>query len=425
MSRTEIIAELLNDSAESVIIVFFLYNIFKDRYYHGSKGIALMTVISISFFSAISFLMPVPLLNLGATLLILVLTSQIWFNVSMIERLFYSVMFIVIALVSELLPITILYMLDLGTPTDQLSSGKGRYIGMLISKIFLFWLSVYVIEYLKNKTRSIPLRNWMAIVLTPFFSILILYTMFDPNRMNTKDTIIFIVATVGLLALNLFVFDFFDVYANQLKMALMEQQLKNDEDNYKLIEEKYNEIRTLRHDFKNQIAVANDMFEKGRTIEAIMHLNELQNKLSETSGVCYTGISAVDSIVNMKWQEALKYGIEYVTQITVTDKIELDDLLLCRIFANLLDNAIEGCERYNGDNKFISIRISQINSSLHISISNSSNQVDVNDLRTEKNDLSAHGLGVKSIKKAVEELNGIIAFKCECEIFSVDIIIKY
>ena len=28
-------------------------------------------------------------------------------------------------------------------------------------------------------------------------------------------------------------------------------------------------------------------------------------------------------------------------------------------------------------------------------------------------------------EKAVEELNGIITFKCECEVFSVDIIIKY
>ena len=60
MNRTEIIAELLNNAAESVIIVFFLYNIFKEKYYHGSKGIALMTVISISVFSAISFFMAVP-----------------------------------------------------------------------------------------------------------------------------------------------------------------------------------------------------------------------------------------------------------------------------------------------------------------------------------------------------------------------------
>ncbi|ADU22033.1 MULTISPECIES: sensor histidine kinase [Ruminococcus] len=425
MTGNEIIAELLNNTAESVIIVFFLFNIFKGKYYHGSKGIALMMLISISAFSAISFLMPVPLLNLGATLLLLVMTTRIWFNVNLIERVFYSVMFIVIALVSEFIPIAVLHMLDLGTPMDQLSSGKGRYIGMIISKILMFWLSVYVIEFLKNKTRSIPLRNWFAIVLTPLFSILILYSMFDPNREGAKDSIIFIVSAVGLLTLNLFVFDFFDVYANQLKMALMEQQLKNDEENYKLIENKYNEIRTLRHDFKNQIAVANDMFEKGRTIEAIKHLNDLQDRLSESSGVCYTGISSVDSIVNLKWQEALKRGIDYVTQITVTDKIELDDLQLCRIFANLLDNAIEGCERYHGEDKFISIRISQINGNLHISISNSSNPVDVNDLRTEKSDLSSHGLGIGSIRKAVEELNGIIKFKCECEIFCVDIIIKY
>lgn len=40
-------------------------------------------------------------------------------------------------------------------------------------------------------------------------------------------------------------------------MKVMEQRLKSEEENYMLIENKYNEIRQLKHDINNQISVAN------------------------------------------------------------------------------------------------------------------------------------------------------------------------
>lgn len=425
MIKIDTIAELLNNAIESFVIIFFIYNIFKDNYKYDRKGIVMMTIFISGILTSVLFFSISPWINLLSTFLIIFLSSSLWFDISIKLRLFYSVIFLVIVLVSESLPMGILQMLDFGTPLEQLYSGKGRYIGMIVSNIFMFWITVYVVEYLKNKTRDIPLKNWLSIVLMPILSIIIIYSMFDSEGVTPKQTIVYLVSVGGLLALNLFVFDYFDTYANQLKMVLMEQQLKNDEDNYKLIEDKYTEIRNIKHDLKNQLAVANNMFKNGKSSEAIEHLHAMQNQLSDSSGVCYTGISSIDSIVNLKWQEAIKHNIEYVTQVSVYEKMELDNLLLCRIFANLIDNAIEGCERYEGESKFISIRISQLNGNLHIGIFNSSNQVDVNDLRTEKSDSSSHGIGIRSIKKAVEELNGIITLKCECEIFYADILIKY
>ncbi len=425
MIKMETVAELLNNACESMIVVFFVYNIFKTQYKYGKIGLLLLNFVVMIIISVMTFLSASPKINLLTTFLTVLFISTVWFKVKVKLRLFYSTMFLVIVLAAEFIPMAVLYLFDFGTPLEQLSSGRGRYIGMIVSKIFLFWLSVYVIEYLKNKTRDVPLKNWVAIILMPFLSIMIIYSMFTSSGVQAKETIVYIVAIGGLLALNLFVFDFFSVYANQFKMVLMEQQLKNDEKNYKLIEDKYNEIQNLKHDFKNQLAVTNDMFRKGKTDEAIKHLSGIQKQLSYTSGVCYTGISSIDSIVNLKWQKARELGIEYVTQVSVTEKMDLNNLLLCRIFANLIDNAIEGCERYEGEGKFISIKISQLNGNLHIGISNSSNQIDVNDLRTEKSDSSSHGFGISSIKKAVEELNGIVTFKCKCEIFCVDILIKY
>ena len=52
----------------------------------------------------------------------------------------------------------------------------------------------------------------------------------------------------------------------------MEQRLKSEEENYMLIENKYNEIRQLKHDINNQISVAKSMFSDGNPKEAIKQI---------------------------------------------------------------------------------------------------------------------------------------------------------
>ena len=245
--------------------------------------------------------------------------------------------------------------MNFGSPLDQLNSGLGRYIGMACSKLFCFWFSVYIIEYSKNKQKDIPLKNWLSIILIPILSVVILNGIFVSYGLTHRQTINYLISVIGLLALNLFVFNFFDTYANQLKLKVMEQRLKSEEENYMLIESKYNEIRQLKHDINNQISVARSMFRYGNQNEAIRHLENLSNSLSDAGGICYTGISSVDAIINMKWQEALNKNIQFTTKINVFESMTIDNMLICRILANLLDNAIEGAERCSCVNKYIHI----------------------------------------------------------------------
>ena len=231
---------------------------------------------------------------------------------------------------------------------------------MTCSKLFYFWLSVYVIEYSKNKQKDIPLKNWLSIILIPILSVVILNGIFVSYGLNHRQTINYLISVIGLLALNLFVFNFFDTYANQLKMKVLEHRLKSEEENYMLIESKYNEIRQLKHDIKNQISAAKSMFSDGNPKEAIKHLDKLSDSLSAAGRICYTGISAVDAIINMKWQEALNKNIQFTTKINVFESVPIDNMLLCRILSNLLDNAIEGTERCSCVNKYIYISLIQI-----------------------------------------------------------------
>lgn len=327
-----------------------------------------------------------------------------------------------VVLTAEILPMGILYLLNFGTPIEQLSSGMGRYIGMACSKMFCFWFSVYIVEYLKAKQRDIPLINWLMIILVPLLSVLILNGIFVSYGLNHRQIIIYLISVVGLLILNLLVFNFFDTYADKLKMKVMEHRLKAEEENYNLIESKYTEIRQLKHDIRNQLSVANSMFRNGSEQDAINYLNKLSESLSDAGGICYTGISAVDSIINIKWQEALSRGIAFTNKVNVYDTMNIDNLLLCRILANLLDNAIEGAERSSGENKYVYISIVQAEKKLSICVMNSADEVDTNNLTTHKLG-SGHGVGISSIKNVVKQLGGIISFEWENGIFTADILI--
>ena len=67
--------------------------------------------------------------------LVLVFASMMIISVIMFESkirsiICYCLMFIVVILASEIIPMGALTLMNLGTPESQLNSGMGRYIGM-------------------------------------------------------------------------------------------------------------------------------------------------------------------------------------------------------------------------------------------------------------------------------------------------------
>lgn len=138
--------------------------------------------------------------------------------------------------------------------------------------------------------------------------------------------------------------------------------------------------------------------------------------------MCHTGNNAVDSIVNTKGSLAQTYGIEFICRVNIISEIKLEEMELCRILGNGLDNAIEACERLENVKKHILLSISEDKDNLYISISNTSDRVDIENLSTKKN-TGMHGIGVNSIKSSVERLKEIVKFSYKDSIFKLNIVV--
>lgn len=414
--------ETINSAIEILIIAFFYHRIF-ERKYNSYITYIISYSTAFAMLSMSSLCVPSPYIRICVTFVILMLISHLMYCGSKIVRLFSSIYFLLIIFISETLFAGILTIMEYGNPSELLESNMGRVLGMIGTKIFDFWLVVYSCRIYKNKVKSLPFRYWVLIILMPFLSAVILNQIFPANQSGNNVMIGYIISVCGVLYLNFSVFNYFESYDKQIKLAALEQIMERESENYRAITNSYTEIRNIKHDLKNQVTVLNDLIKDNKYNEAKQHINQLYKDVEKVTSVCYTGNSAVDSIINLKGDYARSRNISFLSKIKV-NTIDFDTIGVCRILGNALDNAIEACERMDTDEKCVCAAIHQLENKLIIEIENTSLPVDVNNLTTSKKNKSAHGIGMQSIRQTAESMNGYVSCNYENGYFSIKIILS-
>lgn len=216
-----------------------------------------------------------------------------------------------------------------------------------------------------------------------------------------------------------------ELFASKEQARLIEQEKEYYQKEAVIIQQKQELQRQFRHDLKNRLQILNEIAERGNISELKKYLSEIEEKHKEYEAFSNTGNLIIDSIINSKLEDAIEMGIEVNAGIMLPASIEVntDDMVV--ILGNLLDNAIEACERVNAS-KYIKLLINYEEGCLILSIKNSFDQI-INKaggkFLTRKEDKALHGLGIKSVKNTVEKYNGMIEFTSEGKEFAVNIIL--
>lgn len=415
------IAELINVIPEILIIILFYHRIFQRKYKSKVPYIAVYTVAFL-ILSLVSLFISLPSIQITATFVILILSAAFLYNGSSIVKIFASIYYIMLIFISESLFIGVLMLMDFGNPMRLLESGTGRVLGMIGTKIFDFWIVVYSCRIYKNKVKSLPLKYWILILMMPFLSAVIINLVFAANENDKSMMSSYMICVGGLLYLNLSVFNYFESYDKQIRLAALEKISEKENENYRAIAGSYEEIRNIKHDLKNQVSLLNDLIKKEDYTTAQSHMKQLYSFVESAASICYTGNSAVDSIINVKGDYAKNKAIRFMTKINVGE-IRFDTVGMCRILGNALDNAIEACERIDAKEKCICLMMNQSENKLIIEINNTSPAVDINNLTTSKANKIIHGIGLKSIKQAVNSMNGHISYSYENGFFTMKIML--
>lgn len=417
------IVEAANVVFEMLIVLLYFSKLFAPSYEYkriyivGYLAAALILYLTGVFTSDSTVLISV-------TYALLLLISIILYEGTIIRKAFLSLLFIVIVFISEILFIGIMTALNIGMPSEIVEQGVNRIIGMIGTKIIYFWIVVFVCRLINKKLKEVPPKQWVMIFLMPVVSTVILYIIFyDLLSVSVNGgMVIYCCAVLGLLYINFAVFDFFETYLKQLRLSVLEQVIERENTNYRQIENAYNDMRKLKHDVANQLDVVNNLIIQNEKNSAEVVIKNISEQLESINAVCYTGEPIIDSVINIKLKYAHELGINISKRIKIAI-FNLDKIELCRAIGNVLDNAIEGCQRSGLFEQHIYISMQQIDDKIVVEITNTATDVDLNNLQTSKINKSAHGIGLSSIQSSVEKLNGYMKYDFKNNIFFLKMVV--
>ncbi len=415
--------EILNVATEMILVFLYFSLLSKPR--SGKLFLFSAYTISTVILSTVVLLNNDIFVYLLTTTAIISLIAFTCFEDSNRQRVFWIAIFLLIISISEPIVIGILCIANMGTPTEFLQSGFGRYLGMIGTDLIYLWLIGLMHRIINKRIRDLPVKYWMLIITIPVISIFLLQTILEGFAADKPYHLISLVfSLVGIIFINLAMFNFFESFDDKLKLRYLETLKQQEQENYKLLTLTYKQAREFKHDIENQFLILKDMLENDDTDSAKAYLVKLGSYVRLANRLCYTGNNAVDSIVNIKGSLAQTYGIDFICKVNIITSIKADELELCRIIGNGLDNAIEGCQRSGAANKHIWISISEEREKIFLVITNTSDKVDASVLSSTKKEKGVHGIGTGSIKSSVDRLGGLVNFDCENGIFTLNIMVQ-
>lgn len=293
-----------------------------------------------------------------------------------------------------------------------------RVAFLIISKSLLFLVSILVAKmYFKYS-----LKRYATALFYLGKGILLFYMVM--RTLSSADIDVF------LLWVALFLLNVSGIYsAVQHSIASVEKEgnlvekKKNKmlAENYQLFVNNYNRKRAFYHDLENQHLIIKNYLEKKEYEKAEEYMEKVHKFVHEMEIIAYTGIEMMDLILSYKINFARSQGI-HVNILADRIVLKLTELEIVAVMSNILDNAIEACQKVKENQKWIQIVIRQIEDISFIKVTNNYYEkpyVENNVFVSQKEDRENHGFGLISVKSVIEKYSGAINIDCENGKFAV------
>ncbi|MBO4989267.1 MAG: GHKL domain-containing protein [Clostridia bacterium] len=187
------------------------------------------------------------------------------------------------------------------------------------------------------------------------------------------------------------------------------------------------EIKKFRHDQKNRIAYIVTMLENEQYEDVKKYLKSEGGERLKPFYVVDCNNKTLNAILNMEKAKADAKNIHFNLNVDIPSELPYSDVDLCSLFSNLIDNALEACERDKMENPYVDITIKVNGNYLCIYVENPiGKERDPNEIKhlvTSKKDKLVHGYGTKIIKGIAEKYSGHVVFSVEKTTFIAEVML--
>ncbi len=427
------IAEYVATIIESIIIFAFLANVlhFKEQSNIKKYGI---TTVAFLVFNTLIFMVNwfytlegiLAILYLMVLILYSKLTLQrkIWFQIFIIILVFVSiyVINIIVSLGTSII-------MNISVEQVILMRNPLRIFLLIFTKILLI-IFLYIIGNLFLKRKMIfSTVQCIVICLIICISLGTCATFEKVKIENGISGLESNIITICMLLINCLFLVVIYLIASQnnekIKNELHKMQIESEKKNTQQSVIWNKKLETIQHDIKNHLYCISDLIEKNENERAINYIEKIIEKSVKSipNQIC-TNHPAFNAVINLKKNQCNEKQIDF--KCFVPEALpDFDDMDLCIIIANLLDNAIEA--EMNEEFPAMNFNMSLVGNYLNIKIKNRiSKSVLQNNkgLKTTKTDKEHHGLGILSVMDVVQHNDGMCEFFEEENWFVANVMLK-
>ena len=272
--------------------------------------------------------------------------------------------------------------------------------------LFLCWGIYRLLD--RRERKKLSIKRIILTTLFPFISILLLFPIFQSYKLQGDLSQSAVVFSIILLFANgsiLYLLDNLDrTAAAEQEVALLNQSMELQSENYQALEKSYRAQRSASHEFQHQLQAIRVLLQDGNINEAQEYINQLQGQNTTRIFATNSKHPIIDAVLNEKYQRAKENGIDIHIKVNDLSGLNIHTDALVVLLSNLMDNAIEACLRLPKDR---SIECSLVlEDSFLLSIRNTSLPVQIVDgqIETTKASKSEHGFGLFAVRRIIEQL---------------------
>ena len=297
-----------------------------------------------------------------------------------------------------------------------------------------------IVELLKKKNRSRWRKFWNRLTKQLYYWIIIMvismnitvagFNFAKDYVNNTKFAVLAtwlcVITYISVGILSIFVF-YIKRTNEHIEQMLQSEKLARDMQQYYYEEllTKEEDTRRYRHDMINHLMCINSLAKEEKNEELKKYIQNMQDTMQQIQKKTYTVGNQILDIVTNYYLNMLNPEILVKISGYVDEGVTIDSSVLCTIYANLLNNAVE--ELKKAPEGYLHIEFLQGDEYFQIKIVNSlslESQKKDDILLTEKKDKKNHGLGLKNVQKAVDDNDGKLLINFDKEKFDVTVILK-
>lgn len=303
----------------------------------------------------------------------------------------------------------------------------------LLSNFFLLFLLIFLRRVLTKYQSNIhfTVKEVFGCIGLLFFSLIdvLLLMSFDKASLGAPLYYTWVAIFLGALIFGIgyYIYSMVDSRMRAFRKTMSQNEveyLQLQLDALQDTKENEEQIKRMRHDLKNHLAIIQTLCDQGNYDEVRKYTAELNADVLLPINSVRSGNRTVDMILYSKMKQATERDIKFTYSGSFESLKKMSAPDICGLLSNAYDNAIECCTLQK--DAYIRTEVNTTPNYTVIQITNSiakKVRIQNNSIATTKDDKTTHGYGTVIMKRIAHKYGGSCTFSSTKDEFKVKIVL--